>query len=503
MTSARDAFEAAWPLGPSVSPTAPAKETIWQVGSIIDSLLDAIRGDLTGKWIPFATKVVMNASLAYSADTEARVYNDGVNNGVYKKVGTSGAGSWTYIGPIPESDNTSLTTAVTALQALGFSGEAAAATYEGILYKLFGPGNAAALTSQGFWHNLVDSVAPRGELIADQVIDGKTYALALVDNSGQLIAGILKAGFSEATPVEIPGLVEVAGPDDTYAGGLTYKDGTGLILGRRNGLKADVRGWRSSTGLGTVVHFPVIGQSNAAGVQPVITTDDQKHGALMFRRGYWTWRDTDIDFPDQSNKGAAAFELVPFREQTYLATGETFCSGLTAQIKTVRAGGRNAGIDLTQTAPFPLFSFPGYGGRFLYELGPDADAQYGHWSRAINDISQARLQANAAGLDYVVGGIVFAQGEAESKGQMRRGGPFLGYDALVSAYKAQLADYWARWGVEFRLQSGQIENHSRLVPMFIVQTVSNWTGEAQRQVTQQYHDIFVACPMYFLSLIHI
>ncbi|MDQ0454725.1 hypothetical protein [Rhizobium paknamense] len=74
-------------------------------GAIAASLA-SIAAKAAGKWISFDTQATMDANLAYAADTEARVYGTGA--GIYKKVGDSGSGSWSYVGPLPEADTTEL-----------------------------------------------------------------------------------------------------------------------------------------------------------------------------------------------------------------------------------------------------------------------------------------------------------------------------------------------------------------------------------------------------------
>lgn len=112
------AFNTAWADGPSTSPTEPSKPVIRElVGKTIQSQFDALKAIANGKWVSFATKAAMDANLNYNADTEARVYT-GVGVGVYKKLGASGSGSWSFIGPLPETDTTALQAQVDGLGAI-------------------------------------------------------------------------------------------------------------------------------------------------------------------------------------------------------------------------------------------------------------------------------------------------------------------------------------------------------------------------------------------------
>jgi hypothetical protein len=543
-TDILDVYKSVYADGPSSSPVQPDKGRIRdEIGGGLQAIIDALRAlfGLSVQWkgavragstsnVNLATIAngasfggvtvatgnrivamgqstasqngiyVVQASGAPVRSTDADAGTEVAGMAFYVSEGTEGGRSFLCNTPGPITlgstalsfvmiaDQVALNAAIAALQTLGLSG-AIPANYEGIVYKLFGPGNAAALTSQGFWHNLVDVVAPRGEVLTDQVIDGKLYSIAVTDNSGQILMCIADG------LVEFPGIIDMIGSDDTYAGGLGFKDGTPVILARRDGMRSHVRGWEASTTLPTIFHIPFLGQSNSKGAQPVITTTDQKFGALMPRRGIHTWQEEELTYPLLGNRGTGSFELIPHREQTNLAVGETWASGLTAQLKVVGGGGRFAAQDLTQTAPHLVFTNPDRGARWLRDLGPAGP--YGHFSTSVNDVTRIREQANSLGFDYAVGAMVFCEGESESAGQMNEGGPVLGYNALLTAYKSEIAYFWSQSDVEFRLQSGQIDNHSRRIPMFIVQTVSNWTGEAQRQVAQEYSELMVACPMYF------
>ncbi|WP_421869106.1 hypothetical protein [Pararhizobium sp.] len=551
-TDILDVYKSVYADGPSSSPVQPDKGRIRdEIGGGLQAIIDALRAlfGLSVQWkgavragstsnVNLATIAngasfggvtvatgnrfaamgqttasqngiyVVQASGAPVRSTDADAGTEVAGMAFYVSEGTEGGRSFLCNTPGPITlgstalsfvmiaDQVALNAAIAALQALGLSG-AIPANFEGIVYKLFGPGNAAALTSQGFWHNLVDKVPPRGELILDAVIDGTIYAIAWTDNTGQIIAGITKGGEASGGRVVVPGLIELLGSDDTYAGGFAYKDGTPFLMPRLDGKRPYIRGLLNTTGLPTLSHIPVLGQSNAAGGgQPLVTTTDQKYGGVMFRRGYHTWGDFVLTIPEIENRGSAAFELVPHREENYLATSETYATGLNGQLKAIRAGGRYAAADMTEQAPLLLYSYPHRGGRSMYELGPYGG--YGHWEVAINDITQAKAQADAMGLDYGVPAMIYNQGEAESGGQMTPGGPFLGYNALVTAWKAQFADYWGQWDTNFRVQSGQAARNDRRIPVFIVQTVSTWTGQAQREVAREYREMFLATPQYFV-----
>lgn len=57
------------------------------------------------KWVTFVNKAAMDGSLNWPDGQEGRVYA-GVGVGIYRKTGAVGAGTWTYVGPIPDTDLT-------------------------------------------------------------------------------------------------------------------------------------------------------------------------------------------------------------------------------------------------------------------------------------------------------------------------------------------------------------------------------------------------------------
>jgi hypothetical protein len=113
----RDAINTAFADGPALAPSAVPKPLVRQAGKTIQDQFDGLKAVAAGKWVSFATVAGMNADLGYSNGTEGRVYND-PGRGVYRKNGAVGAGSWSYIGPTPESDTTQIEADVAALNVL-------------------------------------------------------------------------------------------------------------------------------------------------------------------------------------------------------------------------------------------------------------------------------------------------------------------------------------------------------------------------------------------------
>lgn len=91
-----------WADGPSSAPDQPSKPLIREWGTWLEGFISAI-GENSGTI--FETKAQMDAALAYDANTMAWVVDDAdvANNGVYRKIGASGSGSWTRVADLPYS----------------------------------------------------------------------------------------------------------------------------------------------------------------------------------------------------------------------------------------------------------------------------------------------------------------------------------------------------------------------------------------------------------------
>lgn len=67
----------------------------------IEDRITALVGTQVAGYAVFDTKAHLDAALAYAANAGAAVYNDTVAaNGIYRKIGASGSGSWTRLGPL-------------------------------------------------------------------------------------------------------------------------------------------------------------------------------------------------------------------------------------------------------------------------------------------------------------------------------------------------------------------------------------------------------------------
>ncbi|MFG1413482.1 hypothetical protein V5G24_20440 [Xanthobacter sp. VTT E-85241] len=121
-----------------------------------------------GTHVVFATLSEMNASLAYPANTGGEVWADSTdaNNGIYRKIGASGSGSWTWVAPL---STTQILDRIAALEAIGGDANLAA------IADLSRPGERPALWSPGTDGNPDDMA-----IYTDSVVDSDGSVARLV-----------------------------------------------------------------------------------------------------------------------------------------------------------------------------------------------------------------------------------------------------------------------------------------------------------------------------------
>src|SRR5437868_15517614 len=83
---------------PASGENEPNKADLRNLLTFLESLLSG-----GGPGLGYSTKSAADGDLAHAANTLAIVYADSTaaNNGLYKKAGASGTGSWTRIGALP------------------------------------------------------------------------------------------------------------------------------------------------------------------------------------------------------------------------------------------------------------------------------------------------------------------------------------------------------------------------------------------------------------------
>ncbi|TPJ60816.1 hypothetical protein [Mesorhizobium sp. B2-6-1] len=88
--------------GPSSNPSQPVKALLRAWGTWVEGIITAF---LSNGGLIYDTKAHMDADLAHGANSSAWVLGDPTvaNNGIYRKLGASGAGSWNRIADLPYS----------------------------------------------------------------------------------------------------------------------------------------------------------------------------------------------------------------------------------------------------------------------------------------------------------------------------------------------------------------------------------------------------------------
>ncbi|WP_426235884.1 hypothetical protein [Pararhizobium sp. DWP1-1-3] len=91
-----------WADGPASAPYEPFKPDIRDWGTWIEGIIAAFLGN--GGLI-YTSRALLYADLAHPANSSAWVYGDATIafNGVYKKIGGSGTGSWSRVADLPYS----------------------------------------------------------------------------------------------------------------------------------------------------------------------------------------------------------------------------------------------------------------------------------------------------------------------------------------------------------------------------------------------------------------
>lgn len=336
--------------------------------------------------------------------------------------------------------------------------------------------------------NLIDAYALRTSSVSTIQYKGIDTASLTVANNGIVLEGIT----SDSTPF-CPAYNDIDN-DPVYSGGVVTKDGVAHQLFRHDGMRPYERGRPYSATFPDLMHFMIYGQSPAGGADalPVVSGAIQPYGNVKFARGIQSWYDI-YNATTPTARAAANFTLVSHNEvDDGQGRGESYAGGFAAKFKMHNAGNRYAAANLSDSAPHMLFSNASTGGRYLVEISPSGT--YGHYATLEDDLTRAKLQATANGYPYGVGGMIFDQGEAEGiTHKMSSGGSTLVFADLVSQYETALRTF--RDSVE--TSSVTATGINRPMPMFVVQTLSEWTGTAQMNAANNDPDIFLTTPRYF------
>lgn len=191
-------------------PIVPHDAQVW--GTEVERLLLAFQA---GGGIIFPDKATMDATLTYAANQQAWVLGDATvaNNGVYRKLGASGAGSWQRLGDLPYSfikatdAGTGTGNAIQATTGIPVSGSAL------VWFKVFetNPGSPVTVSFNGgaaltiktaAGADVVPNGLPAGMVIAGAQ-DGSTFRL-FSEQAGTAFLAQLQAMLDEATQLATP-----------------------------------------------------------------------------------------------------------------------------------------------------------------------------------------------------------------------------------------------------------------------------------------------------------
>lgn len=107
MALIRDTANDAYSDGATSNPDTPFKDKIRRLFGLVE---DTINGLPQGYQVSYETRAELYGDLNWPAGAIGRVFGDSntAYRGVYLKIGSSGSGSWTRIGPLPGGDTSAL-----------------------------------------------------------------------------------------------------------------------------------------------------------------------------------------------------------------------------------------------------------------------------------------------------------------------------------------------------------------------------------------------------------
>ncbi len=114
MALIRDTAQDVFSEGSSSNPDKPFKDKIRRLFGLVEDTIAALP---QGYDVSYETRSELFADLNWSSGKIGRVFGDGTAsfNGIYKKSGSSGSGSWSKIGPLPGGDTSGLQAQVDAI----------------------------------------------------------------------------------------------------------------------------------------------------------------------------------------------------------------------------------------------------------------------------------------------------------------------------------------------------------------------------------------------------
>lgn len=190
-------------------PNMPDKSSIIDLFVLVEALYQALKDAQVTGLVVFGTAAEMNANLAFAARAGAMVINDGANNGIYQKQGSSGSGSWAKLSSVLLPNSAQLTNLNTLIaNLLGVDGLVdpladifTFRTAGGQVGFRFDPRRGFGVPGAWFRSNKVGGV---------RIVDDLGFAIRLVGSDGSLAGG---GGGGQ--PIDKPDLVLTA-PAETF-----------------------------------------------------------------------------------------------------------------------------------------------------------------------------------------------------------------------------------------------------------------------------------------------
>ena len=190
---------------PSSGANKPSKADIRALWAALDAIIGGLSGGGGGGYVGFTTLALLNANLAYPANTLAEVVSDptGSNDGVYLKSGASGSGSWTQISTLTLS---ALNSAVAAEVARAEGAEGTLTTNLAAEVARAEAAEAAITAAAAFVEGHV--VASGNAGVSDytaRFVDSNGFVQALLGPNGFQVNGALDIGTARFKPSGSPG----------------------------------------------------------------------------------------------------------------------------------------------------------------------------------------------------------------------------------------------------------------------------------------------------------
>lgn len=423
--------------------------------------------------VVFGTVADANANLNYAENTEAHVVadTDPENNGIYRKIGASGTGSWHFergidVYPKVEVAPRAILSDGTIVDQYGYDADTNklywATDYYGETTFYSG-----GLSETPFMKTVVETV-PRalvtygGQVrIADQIrtVDGKVHSIVTIYDE-EIVFG--KGAPGVASPLRLTPFEQGTSPNRSVA--LAYDDGYFAVSAQTGDqcapefnaadeVMAWVRDWGGSkkrvtmplsftssldAGTGLITLYIGLGQSlmMAQGATPVLHGTAVLPGrAVSFNPGPRILGVNGIELVDTLADYSQLGDFIDLFEEVDVGAGETVCSQIAASLYSDLAAGESL-----------AFANCAIGSASYEQLKKGQEP----WSNVANVIGRCAYMARRNGISFRIGGLLWELGHANSSDSV----------AAHLAKMQELNDDWQALCLEMNNQTG--------VPIFMV-----------------------------------